>query len=455
MKDFFIKKKIEIKPVVFIFLSFLFVILIGSIFLYLPISINEGIKVSYFDSLFMSTSATCVTGLIGIKESIVDTYSLFGKIILIILVQIGGLGAATIAMSFILIAASSLSYSQQVLVKESWNISSFKGLKKIFVLNLLITFIVEFIGSILIFIDLICFHKEIGNVGSLIGNSIFLSISSFNNAGFDLFGNSSLINFSNDYFLLFIESLLIILGGMGYLVIIDIMTKKFKFKKFNLQTKVVLTINLFLIIFGALLLYISENITYFIYKSDKGMDFISSLFLSISSRTAGITTYKISELKGSSIVLLNLFMFIGANPGSTGGGIKVTTIFIILLSIKSEIDGKRVQVFKRTIDKDTIRKSYFLMNISVIILILSFILMYLFESNNFSNSLYYALEIFGAFSTCGLTYGITYGLSLWSKILLIILMVIGRIGPMSISLTFIKKKKNQKWKYISESLPIG
>lgn len=455
MKDFFIKRKNGIKPVWFIILAFILVILIGSIFLYLPISLNDDVKVTYFDSLFMSTSATCVTGLIGIKTSLVDTYSLFGKIVLIILVQIGGLGAATIAMSFILIASSSLNYSQQVLVKESWNISSFKGLKKIFILNILITLIIEIIGAILIFIDLILFHKDLGNIGNLIGNSIFLSISTFNNAGFDLFGSTSLINFSSDYFLLFIESLLVISGGLGYLVIIDIITKKFKFKKFTLQTKVVLIINLFLIIFGAFSLYLSENISYFINKNEKGMDFISSLFLSITSRTAGITTYNISSLKPSSIVLLNLLMFIGANPGGTGGGIKTTTIFVILLSIKSEIDGKRVQAFKRTIDKDTIRKSYFLMNVSIIILIFSFLLMYLFENNNFSNSLFLALEIFGAFSTSGFSYGITSNLTIYSKILIIILMIIGRIGPMSISLSFIKKKKNQKWKYIEESLPIG
>ncbi len=461
------KKKFEIRPVAFICIAFLVVILIGSLLLWAPFSLNEGISVSYIDALFTSTSATCVTGLVSLPNaSVADTYNLFGRFVIAVLIQIGGLGAATLAMSFILIVSNKLSMSQQTLVKESWNISSFKGLKKIFLLNLLITFIAEFSGAFLLFFDLYfnpLYSEVISGVDDAFGQAFFLSISAFNNAGFDIFGSSSLINFSNDIFLNLIISFLIIFGGLGYLVVIDIVSKKFKFKKLNLHSKVVISMTLFLIVLGTVSIYLSENMDYFIDNSkDKGMNFLESYFLSVSTRTAGFTTYNLYDGKIATILLMNALMFIGASPGGTGGGIKTTTAFALFMRIRSGIDGKYPHAFRRSISKDTVQKAFTLFFLSILFILFFIFMIFAFEGGNIVtkdgityDSLDFVFDAFSAFATVGLTTGVTPYFSIGSKICLILLMYIGRIGPMSISLSLFKLKRNPKWSFVDEELPIG
>ncbi len=457
-------KKIGITPVTFICVAFLLVILIGSLLLWAPFSLNEGMSVSYIDALFTSTSATCVTGLVSLPNgSIADTYNLFGRFVIAILIQIGGLGAATLAMSFILIISNKLSMNQQSLIKESWNISSFKGLKKIFYLNFLITFIAEFSGAILLFFDLYFLHGDVINgVDDAFGHAFFLSVSAFNNAGFDIFGNTSLIAFSNDIFLNLIISLLIIFGGLGYLVIIDVISRKFNFKKLNLHSKVAISMTLFLIISGTLTLYLSENAAYFINQSaDRGMNLLECYFLSVSTRTAGFTTYNLNDARIASILSMNVLMFIGASPGGTGGGIKTTTTFALFMRIRSGFDGKSPHAFKRSISKETIQKAFTLFFLSTLFLLFFILLIFSFEGGNINgngtsyDSLDYVFDAFSAFATVGLSTGVTPFFSVGSKICLIALMYIGRIGPMSISLSVFKNRHNNKWNYLEDSLPIG
>lgn len=458
------KHKFEIRPVAFICIAFLLVIFIGSLLLWAPFSLNEGVNVDYIDALFTSTSATCVTGLVSLPNgSVTDTYNIFGRIVVATLIQIGGLGAATLAMSFILIISSNLSMNQQTLIKESWNISSFKGLKKIFFYNFLITFIAEFVGAILLFFDLYFLHGDvIKGVDDAFGHAFFLSISAFNNAGFDIFGSASLINFSNDVFLNLIISLLIIFGGLGYLVIIDIISKKFKFKKLSLHSKVVISMTLFLIIVGTLTIYLSENMAHFINNNEKaGMNFLESFFLSVSTRTAGFTTYNLYDARIASILLMNILMFVGASPGGTGGGIKTTTAFALFMRIRSGFDGKHPHAFKRSISKDTVQKAFTLFFLSVLFLSFFIVLIFAFEGGNIEtsdktfDSLDYVFDAFSAFATVGLSTGVTPFFSVGSKICLILLMYIGRIGPMSISLSLFKLKRNNKRNYVDEELPIG
>lgn len=458
------KKKFEIRPIAFICLAFLLVIFIGSLLLWAPFSLNEGVSVDYIDALFTSTSATCVTGLVSLPNgSVADTYNIFGRFVVAALIQIGGLGAATLAMSFILIISNSLTMNQQTLIKESWNISSFKGLKRIFYLNFLITFIAEFAGAILIFFDLYFLHGDvIKGVDDAFGHAFFLSVSAFNNAGFDIFGNTSLISFSNDVFLNLIISLLIIFGGLGYLVIIDVVSKKCNFKKLNLHSKVVISMTLFLIVVGTLTIYLSENMAHFINNSEPaGMTLLESYFLSVSTRTAGFTTYNLYDARIASILLMNILMFIGASPGGTGGGIKTTTAFALFMRIRSGFDGKHPHAFKRSIAKDTIQKAFTLFFLSTLFLSFFILLIFCFEGGSIEgngmtfDSLDYVFDAFSAFATVGLSVGVTPFFSLGSKICLILLMFIGRIGPMSISLSLFKYKKNINWKYVDEELPIG
>ena len=458
------KKKLEIRPIAFICLAFVLVIVVGSLLLRAPFSLNEGISISYIDALFTSTSATCVTGLVSLPNgSVADTFNIFGRFVVAILIQIGGLGAATLAMTFILIVSSKLSFHQQVLVKESWNISSFKGLKKIFYLNLLITFIAEFVGAILLFFDLYFFHNDVvKTVDAAFGHAFFLSVSAFNNAGFDIFGNTSLIAFSNDVFMNLVISLLIIFGGLGYLVIIDIISKKFKFKKMTLHTKVVIFMTILLIIVGTISIYLSENVSHFIDPTmPAGMDFLESFFLSVSTRTAGFTTFNLYDAQICSILLMNVLMFIGASPGGTGGGVKTTTIFALFTRIRSEVDGKYPHAFRRSISKDTTQKAFILFFLSILFLLFFIILIFAFEGESIEGngntyySLDYVFDAFSAFATVGLSTGVTPFFSVGSKLCLITLMYIGRIGPMSISLSLFKSRKTSTWNYVDDSLPIG
>ena len=460
------KVKIEIKPIAFICLAFLVVILIGSLFLWAPFSLNEGQSVDYIDALFTSTSATCVTGLVSLPNgSVGDTYNIFGRFVVALLIQIGGLGAATLAMAFILIISSNLTMNQQNLVKESWNISSFKGLKKIFFYNILITVIAEFVGAIILFFDLYFLHNDVvKTVDAAFGHAFFLSVSAFNNAGFDIFGNTSLIAFSDDVLMNLVIALLIVVGGLGYLVVIDIIAKKCHFKKMTLHTKVVIFMTLFLIIAGTFTIYLSENVAHFINSAQpEGMTFLESFFLSVSTRTAGFTTYNLYDARICSILLMNVLMFIGASPGGTGGGIKTTTVFAMFTKIRSQIDGKTPHAFRRSIDKDTVQKAFMLFFLSVLFLLFFIILIFAFEggsiegNGNTYDSLDFVFDAFSAFATVGLSVGVTPFFTVGSKLCLIALMYIGRIGPMSISLSLFKSRhgNNIKWKFVDDSLPIG
>lgn len=456
------KIRFSLKPVAFISIGFLILILVGALILYLPISRNENVEITFLDSLFTSTSASCVTGLLSINNSsIIENYSVFGRIIICILVQIGGLGVATFAMVFILIISSKLSLEQQSLIKESWNLSTFKGLKKIFIYNIIITLVIEGIGALLIFIDLIALHNNLfSSTLEIIANSIFLSISSFNNAGFDLFGGSSLISFNSDPFLLITLSLLIILGGLGYLVIIDIVKNKFKIKKLSLHSKVVLFMSLFLIIAGTILIFASEKLSS-LDSFNEGITLLDSYFLSVSSRTAGMTSFDLYNLNSSTLLIIFVLMFIGASPGGTGGGIKTTTFFVLLLQLRSNIDKKTPHAFRRNIDSATIKKAFSLITLGIFIFVIGIAFIFFFEEdisilNERSFSIKdYLIDAMSAYATVGLSTGYVPYYKEGSKLILILLMYIGRLGPLTISTSLWEKKTGKNWAYISEDLPIG
>ena len=261
-----------------------------------------------------------------------------------------------------------------------------------------------------------------------------------------------------------IIALLIVFGGLGYLVIIDICSKKFRFKKMTLHTKVVIFMSLLLIFGGTITIYLSENVPHFVNNNvPEGMTFLESFFLSVSTRTAGFTTYNLYDAQICSILLMDVLMFVGASPGGTGGGVKTTTIFALFARIRSGIDGKAPHAFRRSINKDTIQKAFTLFFLSVLFLLFFIILIFGFEgkhiegNGNTYSSLDYVFDAFSAFATVGLSTGVTPFFSVGSKLCLILLMYIGRIGPMSVSLSLFKTKhsNNITWKYVDDSLPIG
>ena len=450
LKDFGrkIKKKFVFRPMLLIALSFFVVIMLGSILLVCPFAHEQGVDVNYLNALFTSVSATCVTGLVDLPQGIVGSFSLAGEIIILILIQLGGLGVTAIGTFFILLVFGRVTLGQQQLIKETWNLSSAKILKKVYYYILLITAIVEILGAVLSF----CSFYFIHDLDPLLAlkNGIFHSVSSFNNAGLDLLGTTSLVKYS-DPLLLTTTAFLIIIGGLGYIVIVDILSKKFNFKRFRAHSKIVLSTTLFLFVFGSVLIFLTSY-TGGIFS----VSFTDSMFLSVSTRTAGFTTINLETIPTASLIVMISLMFFGASPGGTGGGIKTTTIFVIFAYIRSVFTNKEPHGFKRQINKDTVRKALLIFTISITLVLFISLVISVVETA-YENTIPYddiLFETTSAFGTVGLSTGITASLSIPSKVLLIVLMYLGRIGPMSIA-TVLKSKTIQTWNYVEENIPIG
>ncbi|HBB29230.1 MAG TPA: H(+)-transporting ATPase [Clostridiales bacterium] len=425
----------KITPGQVIAFGFCAVILIGVIFIMLPISANEGVSVSFIDALFTSTSAVCVTGLIAIDTA--DTFNVFGRTIVALLIQIGGLGVTSIGVGIIMIVGRRVGFKQRTLVKEAWNLNSFKGIVKLVRAVLLMTLCFELVGAILSFI---VFRQDYSTLDA-IGISIFHSVAAFNNSGFDILGGlRNLIPYQDNILLNLTTCGLIIFGGLGFLVIIDIIRTR-SFRKLALHSKVVITTTIALLIVGTLLLKWTEDVTW-----------LGAFFQSTSSRTAGFSTYPIGNFTNAGLLTLTVLMFIGASPGSTGGGIKTSTLFVLIQSIKSIVTNQHCESFKRTIPYDVIIKSFIIMILSLsLVLVATFILCVLEPEYSLIQNLF---EVTSAFGTVGLSTGITPDLSTGSKSLLILIMYIGRLGPLTIATLWFDREKSSIH-YSEEIITIG
>ena len=416
----FLKK---LSPVRIIAMGFLFTILLGSLLLSLPFSIKEGVSLSYIDALYTSTSAVCVTGLCVVDAG--TTFTPVGQTILALLIQVGGLGVSTIGVGIILAVGKKINLKGVNLIKEGSNLSSRKGLKKFVRDIFLTTIIIEFIGAILSFF---VFIQDMDFV-SAFGVSLFHSIASFNNSGFDILGGinasfkgQNLIPYQNNVLLNLTTSGLIILGGIGFLVISDLLKNKFKWKKLSMHTKVVLVMSGILLISGTLLLKLSEG---------NKISWLGAFFFSVSARTAGFSTYALNSFSMAGLLVLIILMFIGASPGSTGGGIKTTSFFAILQGIKSSATNKSEKAFNYSMPKDSFKKASVIAILGVFIVLTATFGVCLLEPH--LRLIDVLLEITSAFGTVGLSTGITGSLSVGSKLISIITMYIGRLGPLTIA----------------------
>lgn len=420
-------------------IGFALIILIGAILLYLPISHKNGNTISLIDSFFISCSAVCVTGLSPID--IGGTLSSFGSIVLVILIQLGGIGFASFALFFLMLIKTNLSFSNTQLAREALN--SLPGFD---IISLVKTVIItslscEIIGSILSFLV----FREYYPTSQAIGISIFHAISSFNNAGFDLLGGfQSLVKFSDNIILNLTTSFLIIIGGLGFFVIHDFVTSRFrKNKKLKFHTKVVLTITSILLLLGTIGFYLTEN---------GNITLLEAFFQSVTARTAGFNTIDITSMQNASIVLMLALMFIGASPGSTGGGIKTTTVFTIFLSIFRIPTHRPVQAFCRKISDDSILKAFIVATFAFLAIVIGSGIIFSIEGAKFSFE-QIVFECVSAFATVGLSMGVTTDLFSSSKIIIIILMFIGRLGPLTIAFSWKRNIKNIH--YLEENILIG
>ncbi|MBQ3553024.1 MAG: H(+)-transporting ATPase [Clostridia bacterium] len=416
-----VKKRLS--PTRMIVIGFAAVIIIGTLLLLLPISHKNGVNVSFIDALFTSTSAVCVTGLLVVDSA--DTFSTFGQIVLAILIQVGGLGITSLGVGLITLAGKKVNVRERLLVKEALNYPTFSGVVGLIRSVMIVTFSIEFIGMLLSFI---VFSQDYPFFKAL-GISAFHSIASFNNAGFDILGGmTSLTLYADDVLLNITTCMLIISGGIGFFAITDVLTKR-SFKKFSLQTKLVLIVTVTLLLLGTLLLKLTNS----------DMTWLESFFLSTSARTAGFSTYQMSKLTNAGLIITILLMIIGASPGSTGGGIKTTTAFVILKSLLSTSTNKQPIAFRKRIPRETIDKAFFVAIFALILITLvSFLLCILEPSIRFSDAVF---EAASAFATVGLSTGITPALSPLSKILVIITMFIGRLGPLTMATIWVYNPK--------------
>ena len=402
-------------PVRIIALGFAAVILLGSILLMLPCSIQDGVTVRYIDALYTSTSAVCVTGLIAVDAG--DTFTPLGQFFLGMLIQVGGLGVTAVGAGVILAMGKKGNMKGRNIIREAMNLDSGKGTVRFIQSVFLTTITFELVGAALSFIVFVQDYPPL----HALGISLFHSVAAFNNSGFDILGNfQNLIPYQDDVLLNLVTCGLIFFGGIGFLVIREIVTKRFHWRKFSMHTKVVLTVSAALIVSGTVLLWLTEDVT-----------LLGAFFHSVSARTAGFSTYSLGNFSNAGLFVLTVLMFIGASPGSTGGGIKTSTFFVLLQGIKSAATNKSEKAFRYAIPVDAFRKAAVITLIALGVVITGTYLMVIMEPDiTLMDALF---EVTSAFGTVGLSTGITSGLSDGSKILSIITMYIGRLGPLTIA----------------------
>ena len=457
MSNHILNRLRRIRPASFLLISFISAILAGAFLLMLPFSTTSG-TIAFIDALFTSTSAVCVTGL-----TVLDTgtyFTLFGQIVILVLIQLGGLGIMTVSVVLFQFLGKIVSFRQRMAMQETFAHTPRKDIYRLIKSIFFFTLLAEGTGAMLLF-----FHwkKEFPAIKAIY-MAVFHSVSAFCNAGFTLF-NNNLMNYTEAYFLNFIICALIVLGGIGFPVVFEIYNLAVKKKgvrvKISVQTKSVLVTTIIFIASGTIFFLLLE-----LNNSLKGLSLtgsiLASLFQSITSRTAGFNTVDFSVLSDSAASLLIFLMFIGASPGSCGGGIKTTTFFVLFSLVKNRIRGNTtVNVFKKSLGKESISKSVsiFLLSLSLVALVLFLLLMSDHfrhkEIQNADRFISYLFEVVSAFGTVGLSMGATAAINSIGKFLLIITMLIGRVGVLTFSYIITAAEAPRGIEYAEENLMVG
>jgi len=440
----------RLKPPQIIAISFFVTIVLGTILLSLPISTQSYENVSFVDRLFTATSATCVTGLV-VKDT--ASWAPFGKIVILGLIQIGGLGIMTFSTLFAILLGRKITIKDGLIIQASSKHPSGSGIKKLLFYIVLITLSVEAIGAALLYL-------RWDNLGS----AIFHSISSFCNAGFSLFPHS-FSGFRSDIWTNLIIMALILIGGIGFVVLLDIRKLKFwksgkqiMFSKISVQTKIVLTVSIALILIGGITIFALENNNVLEGMSVKEK-ILGSLFQAITPRTAGFNTLPIERFAPPTLLVIIFLMFIGASPGSTGGGIKTCTFGILLATAFAMIKNRdRVWTFKKTIPRPIVREAIAIFIVALVWIFLFTLFLSITEKATLGQGSYFLkilFEVTSAFGTVGLTTGITPLLSTLGKILIIMTMFVGRIGPLTLALAIALREERLLYNYPEEKVMVG
>ena len=446
------KKKRTLSTTQIIMLSFLAVIGLGSILLSLPLSSANGEPVSFLDALFTATTATCVTGLVTLPT--VTTWSVFGQAIILILIQVGGLGVITMMSAVMLLLHKRMGIGDRLLLQDAFNLSSLSGIVRFVKRVLLGTFLVEGVGALLY---MTVFVPEFGLKGIWI--SVFTSISAFCNAGIDILAENSLCDYATDPIINLVTGLLIVLGGIGYIVWWDVMgltgRKGRGLRKLTLHSKIAIVTTLILIFGGGILILLFEYRNPLTIGDLPLFDKIQvSLFQSVTTRTAGFATVPQQNLTNATSILCLLLMFIGGSPVGTAGGIKTVTLAVLAVSALATIQNKQdVSLFNRNISKQAINKAVAVTMMSFAILFASTLLL---SAVTDADALDILFETVSATATVGLTRDLTPSLNAAGKAIIIGTMYLGRVGPISLALALNGNKKHQNIiKNPTEEISVG
>lgn len=449
-------KKIEFKPrhfsqLQFIALGFIIMIFTGAILLNLPYASKDSNSIGFIDALFTSTSASCVTGLVPADTA--SHWTFFGHLVIITLIQIGGLGFISIGVFFAVVLRQKIGLRARGLLKESINSLEIGGVVKLTKRILYGTALIELIGAVFLSFR---FIPEFGLING-IWYSLFHSISAFCNAGFDLMGDKygeycSLTPYCSDILVNLVIMFLIIIGGIGFVVWDDVLKHRFRFSKYRLHSKISIVMTIILIIGAGILFLITEKYTVL-----AGMDIktrlLAAAFSSVTPRTAGFNSVDTASLSNSGKLITMVLMFIGGSPGSTAGGIKTTTLFVLGAYVCAYIRQTHgVDVFKRRLAEDSIKKAATILSINLFLVLTAAVIISTIEKLDITDIMF---EICSAMGTSGMSTGITRQIGSVSKIVLIVLMYLGRVGSLSFALAFTRNEKMPNIMQPKEDINIG
>lgn len=428
-----------------IFFSFLCIILVGTFLLLLPFATKEGNTTTLSDALFTAVSATCVTGLV-VKDTATH-WTVFGQAVILVLIQIGGMGVITISIGFIRLMGKKISLKQRSTMQESVSAPQLGGIVRFTSFIIKTVLIIEFIGALLL---LPVFCNEFGTIG--IWYAVFHSVSAFCNAGFDLMGVreqfSSLVSFSDNIYVNVVIMFLIISGGISFMTWSDIKEHKFNFKKYTLQTKIILIVSSILILVPAVYFFLFEY-----QDAPLKNRIIYSLFQSVTTRTAGFNTTNLGDMSDSGKLVMTSLMLIGGSPGSTAGGMKTTTVAVLFLSAISVFKRKHdVECLNRRLPEDAVRNAGAIFFIYMALFMTGASIISRIEGIPVITCLFEAASAIG---TVGLTLGITTSLTLPSEIILMFLMFFGRLGGLTMIYAAFSSGSSDSAKMPLEKITIG
>lgn len=426
--------------------GYFIIIVTGTLLLMLPGATTQQGSMNFINALFTATSATCVTGLIVVNTA--SAFTVFGQIVIMILIQIGGLGIMTMSTLVAFIIGKKITLKERLIIQEDLNQFKISGLVRLVRYVIGFTLMFEGVGALIMFIRLLNDY----DVVRAMYLAVFHAVSAFNNAGFDLFGNS-LESFTGDITINFVIMILIIIGGIGFGVITEIFNFN-KFKHLSLQSKIVILISIALIIFGMIVIFGFEFTNPETMGNLKfGDKILSSLFLSVTPRTAGFNTVPTGSLRTPTLFFIIILMFIGASPGSTGGGIKTTTFGVMGVTLWNLVIGKKdMEIFNRQLEKEVIYKAIAITMISSFLIILVTIILTITETGTFLDILF---ETVSAFGTVGLSTGVTPTLSKIGRVLITFTMFAGRVGPLTFAVAFAERERKGIYHYPTEDVMVG